>query len=428
MPVTLPKMLCRIATLFSVAAAAGVASAQSYYHAPPRDSPLLPIIQPAFRAHNRPTPPVSPPPAITATETAAPGSETLPQVPAHLTSSVWKRLPTPESSVAAGSTRTASQLETADADAERTASLAGAKPTPDPDHLRSIASRSLARGDIAAAEAQLAAAVQRFPNDLQLAISLARVRETRNDWAGAVEAFNVVISLDPSEARWMTRRAECHYFSGNFEAALNDYLAAETASAPLSVSEYIHFGDAALRTNRLEIAESAFRDVSRLTKDPLPQVELLRGLVALKQGSPDHARTILVRASSMWPNDSQLTEALRIASATRREAEAQIARVRSNQGLDHTAASTEIADTRREGEAPVVSGWRPTRPATSGAVQPASGEIEGSVSPLAVAPLADEEDGWHATSKPVKATETLQPDDGALLAIPEDLSEPSPLP
>jgi tetratricopeptide (TPR) repeat protein len=267
----------------------------------------------------------------------------------------------------------------------------------------------------------------RFPSDLQLAISLARVRESRGDWTGAVAALDAVIQLDQAEPRWKTRRAECHYFSGNFELAVNDYLAAEAASAPLTVSEYIRFGDAALRANRLDVAESAFSSVSGMTKEPLPQVELLRGLVALKQGNPDQARTILLRANGVWPNDPQLTEALRVASAARNDFNAQIARVHSNQGLHATVVPAEARDDERR-DPSVVSGWRPTRAAVIGEIRTASvGTGEPSVGPTVV-PVADEEDGWHATSKVPEQIESLQPDDGALLAVPGEVGEPGLLP
>jgi tetratricopeptide (TPR) repeat protein len=428
MRVTLSHWFTRTITACAVAAAASAASAQSFYHAPPtsQDAALLPTIRPAFRAAVQPIPeaaqPVAPADDIVNAE-----KDQLPRVPAHLSSNVWKRLPAPAPAASAAMPPAPPEPHQAafHAPPPPAVSFPHAKPTPDPAHLRSIASRSLARGDVAAAETQLTAALTRFPSDLQLAISLARVRETRGDWTGAVAAFDAVIQLDPTEPRWKTRRAECHYFSGHFENAVNDYLAAETASAPLTVSECIRFGDAALRANRLDVAESAFSSVSRLTKEPLPQVELLRGLVALKQGNPDQARTILLRANGVWPNDPQLTEALRVASAARNEPGIPIARVHSNQGLHALVPSETRDDEHRDSP---VSGWRPTRVPVIGEIRTASAGVgEPSVGPTVV-PIADEEDGWHATSKVPEQIGSLQPDDGAVLAVPGAESEPHLMP
>jgi tetratricopeptide (TPR) repeat protein len=428
MRVTLPVSFIQTITACAIAAAMSAAPAQSFYHAPPTTSQgtaLLPVIHAAFRAAVQPNPEAAPP-VEASDEIEAVEEDRVPHVPAHLSSNVWKRLPAPAP---------ASEMPAPSAPRQMTfhspppppEPLASVKPTPDPDHLREIAARSLARGDVAAAETQLAAAVARFPSDLQLAISLARVRETRGDWTGAAAAFDKIILLDHTEPRWKTRRAECHYFSGNFELAVSDYLAAEAASAPLTVSEYIRFGDAALRANRLDVADSAFSAVTRLAKEPLPQVELLRGLVALKQGNPDQARTILLRANGVWPNDPQLTEALRVASAARNQSESQIARVHSNEGLHHTLVPAETRDGEHR-DAPIVSGWRPARAALIGEIQTASaGTGEPSVGPTVV-PVADEEDGWHATSEAPAEIGSLQPDDGALLAVPGGESKPDLLP
>jgi len=427
----LPIRFCRLFTGCAVAAATTAASAQGFYHAPPtstQDAPLLPIIRPAFRVSTPPTAADAVGNAPHSDEPVASQEEPLPRVPAHLSLNPWKRLPTAPSSPSAAVTSpehsTVAQ-NLFDAPPEPPAPVV---PTPDADHLRSLASRSLARGDVAAAESQLSAALERHPSDLHLAISLARVRETRGDWTGAVEAFDTVIRLDPAEARWKTRRAECRYFSGDYVNAVADYAGAEAASAPLSVSEYIRFGDAALRTGQFEVAETAYGTVSRLTKEPQPQVELLRGIIALKRGDADQARTILLRANAIWPNDAQLTEALRVASAVRHETQRQIARVHANEGLRDSVATAQSLESPEEQHAPVVSGWRPTRAKAVGNVQPASGELDETPTEELIAPAVEEEDGWRPASNATSRPGILEPDDGAVLSAPGEIDGAGQLP
>lgn len=414
---------CRFLAASAAAAMTTAASAQSFYHAPPaaaQNARLLPIIRPAIPALEKPPIQRQPDPSTSpVAESTAPDVEAVPQVPAHLSLNQWKKLP-------AGRSIPASQPSDESVVAKTLppvppASTSEIEATPGPDHLRAVASRSLARGDIAAAEIQLASALERYPSDLRLAISLARVRETRGDWAGASEAFDTVIRLDAAEARWKTRRAECHYFNGDYANAVVDYFDAEAASAPLTAAEYIRFGDAALRTDRLDVADKAFGAVSRLAKDPLPQVELLRGLVALKRGNAGEARTILLRANAVWPNDPQLTHALRVASAARHKAKGQIARVHANEGLHEAVAAAPSVETRDAEHAPVVSGWRPSRAMANGRVQPASGELDETSIKEIIAPAVDVEDGWRAASSTSRPSATLQPDDGAVLSAPGEV-------
>ncbi len=399
-----------------------------------QDAPLLPIIRPAFRS----TTPmrVSEPQAATGSHSSTvPGdaqsagtNDPLPAVPAHLSLNPWKRLPDTRHVAIAAVPPPEPPVVAQNHSPVPPQPSSPAVPVPDADHLRSVASRTFAHGDISAAEVQLSAALERHPSNLHLAISLARVRETRGDWTGAIEAFDTVIRLDPAEARWKTRRAECRYFSGDFAGAVTDYSAAQVASAPLTVSEYIRLGDAALRTGQLDVAETAYGTVSRVAKDPLPHVELLRGIIALKRGDADQARTILLRANAVWPNDAQLTEALRVASAARQSAERQVARVQANEGLAKSVAAAPSVETPVTQHAPVVSGWRPTRAKAIEGVQPASGEFDQSAMEEVIAPAVEEEDGWHAASSSKGQPGALEPDDGAALSSPGEADATSQFP
>lgn len=142
----------------------------------------------------------------------------------------------------------------------------------------------------------------------------ARSREAAGDWPAAIAAYDALIQFEPGDTQWRVRRAECAYHAGRFDLAVADYTSAAVAIR-LSFDEFVRFGDAALRVGDYVTAERALAALSQVTDQPMPQVELLRGIALLRQGKTRDARNVLLRASGRWPDNTELTDALRMASA-----------------------------------------------------------------------------------------------------------------
>lgn len=246
-----------------------------------------------------------------------------------------------------------------------------------PAAVRNLVARRLAEGNVADAEALLVEATERFAADPDLTLTLARLRESQEDWAGAADAYAAVLRLSPGETKWRLRRADCLYHAAEFAAAVADYEAAAAADPDaLSPGEYTRFGDAALRTGDPATAEAAFTAISRTAEAPIARVELLRGLAALKQGDASRARDILLRASARWPRDRALTEALRLAAAIHYgDRDVVTAQVESEAAIDPvgepimTTAAEAAAPEPSEEEWHAPSRWRRSRdadPTTAG--------------------------------------------------------------
>lgn len=218
-------------------------------------------------------------------------------------------------------------------------------------------------------------------------------REAVGDWAGAIAVYDALAQREPSQPRWRVRRAECHYYAGQYELATADYRMA-AVSIRLAYDEFARFGDAALRIGDYATAERALAALSRATDEPTPQVELLRGVAMLRQGNTRAARNILLRASGRWPDDPSITEALRIASAAhygdrplpvldderRRPETAPVMNADSVQPAPYDAASIQAVPIRPDAADAVSNaaqtlveppaGWRPTP--TTQATRPTS--------------------------------------------------------
>ncbi|MBA3312268.1 MAG: tetratricopeptide repeat protein [Planctomycetota bacterium] len=406
-----PVNVCRLLIALAIGTTTVPAWPQSFHHAPPTspgEGTLLPIIRPGWstRAATPARPAAaenaSPSEPLRSAEAAPRASEPEAQVtlPSHLSLNQWKRLPEPEGSQAAAPSMIASQSAPSKS---ATASIGAFKSPSEANRLRLAAARTVASGNLAAAEVELAAAVARFPSDARLAISLARVRESRGDWAGAAKAYGDVARLDASELRWKLRLAECRYFDGDYAEAVTVYREAEAASAPLSVSDYTRYGDAALQMNQPAVAEAAFAALARVAKEPMPQVELLRGIAALKQGKADLARNVLLRANALWPQDAALTEALRVASAAHYGNAAPVATAQAKeptasepQIVETSGVMPSVASTMTAEDEPTISRWRRTTAKPIGELQPAAIEVEVEHNTPAALPIDEDQSGWHA--------------------------------
>lgn len=391
---------------FRVLAAAAVATvtlpawSQSFHHAPATsgDEPLLPLINPARlfgpalpslpapeAESGRPSetsrqvrPAVASAMAPPATFTPDPGARPIhpatPRVDRWVRVDGGTRPPIPAVINPATPDRTASAPETPPASPARVENSPPAPAGPGtPTAARALVAQQLAEGNVAHAELVLVEATARFPDDADLAVTLARLRESHEDWLGAVAAYGAVLRLRPAEARWRLRRAECLYHAGRFEAAVADYEAVAVDPEALSLGEYARFGDAALRAGNPATAEAAFTALSRVAEEPIARVELLRGMAALKQGEAERARSILLRASACWPHDAALADALRLAAAMH-YGDADVMTVGSgvSGGIVTTSAESPAA------EPPTTSNWRPAVASADPGWRPAAAvELDG---------------------------------------------------
>lgn len=354
---------------------------QSFQHAPAGagDEPLLPIISPgrlfrtdeseppadAPQSHSRPSiHPASPtasaqaggatgaliPSAIAPPATFTPDPAAKPILPAAPGLGRWVRMANAGGPAAPPPVPAAEAIENSPAAQTFVPATAAA--------ARTLAARQLAEGNAGQAEATLSEAAARFADDMNLAVTLARLRETREDWTGAAAAYEATLRLRPEEPQWQLRRAECLYHAGAFEAAVADYAAVAVEPDALTLGEYARFGDAALRTGDPATAEAAFTALSRAADEPIARVELLRGMAALKQGEAERARGILLRASARWPDDPALIDALRLAAAMHYgDAGTMTAETRTPNTIVATSAESPAA------ELPPTH-WRPAADAT----------------------------------------------------------------
>ena len=450
-------------TLFAsaLAAVASTSMAQSGSNASPKDDNWLPIIQPGRMSRSHEAVPVRPieKAPVPSVEAKATQPDRAPR-PAIGTSPSQRQtetqtLPQPGRSIWTRS----SQAAPATSSPRPTVTHATPpKPTEAPIELgenelgntspavqaRVLAAESLARGDNSTAEAILAGAVNRFPTDVRLAISLARVRETNENWQGAVAAYDAVLRLRPTESRWMLRRAECRYHAGQFKVAIEDYSAAEAAAAAFSPAEYARFGDAALRAGDPAMAEKAFTTLSKRQPEPVAQVEMLRAISALRQGHTNRARGILLQATARWPQDARLTDALRVVSTLDEKLAPTVSTAAATDATTGQEPIVETSATAAPSEsAPAAKGWRAStkKPSTNAEAAPAELPTAGADEPQMLTPeMADlttadavttaEVPAETAAKAPVEPETTDKPaplgDEPAPLAIPD--GEPRQLP
>lgn len=370
---------CRAFSGSLLLACAVPANAQSFYHAPPtspQQSSLLPVIQPrhSSRAGDSQRSPFEIWPAKKPAEVQpANVSQGAVAVPAHLLANSWSRLPD-GSAARAVPPAPAPATNGNGMDARAVAAQGNQPPQPpgsdDLGRALSVAAHSTKAGDVTAAKRILETTMSRYPNDVRPALSLARLNESQKDWAGAEAAYRKVTALEPADPRWKLRLAECYYRQGNYAEALAAYQVVSESSATMTYDEISQYGDAALRVNDSAAAEVAFNKLASLKSVPDPKVELLRGLAALKQGKTQEARGILLQAAARWPQDADLTEALRVTSSAHYGDEVTVAKnaavsepvTEAPKEILETSAFAEIEETKLTGTGSSV-GWRRSRSA-----------------------------------------------------------------
>ena len=181
-----------------------------------------------------------------------------------------------------------------------------------PSHAQTLAAVLLTQGNASAAVNVLTDAAKWAPEDPQLAAALAGTLEVARDFPAAAYMYRTLIRLEPQVPRWTARQAECLYQAADYSAAATAYAAAfRIAPQSLSAGELARCGDAGMRASDVIAADVAYEELSRRSLAPVRQLELLRGLAALRRGDLDRSRRILQKAATLWPDDAQVAAALR---------------------------------------------------------------------------------------------------------------------
>ncbi|QDT38980.1 tetratricopeptide repeat protein [Stratiformator vulcanicus] len=184
----------------------------------------------------------------------------------------------------------------------------------DPRYAHGLAAAHLSAGSPDSAIVVLEAAAARTP-DPSISVSLGRLYEAQRDWTAATGAYRSALHGRPGDVRTTVRLAECLYHSGSYEHAVQRYQqAAQVDRRWLSFAEYSRYGDAALRSEHLQLAGDVFDYMAENTP-PMRELEILRALAALRLGESSRAERIARTALTQWENDEQLSRVLELSGA-----------------------------------------------------------------------------------------------------------------
>lgn len=168
-----------------------------------------------------------------------------------------------------------------------------------------------------AARVVLAEAHQNNPEDARIAVPLARICESLGAWSDAADWYATAARLaefdenaDPAgQSHWRRQRARCLYRVGQYEESRRLFAASLNPEDPtVSLGELAQYGDACLRTEEYAMAQRVFDQISRRSPRISRDVELLRGLCALRRGDKELASNIASTALRHWPSDPRLKQ------------------------------------------------------------------------------------------------------------------------
>lgn len=174
------------------------------------------------------------------------------------------------------------------------------------DYVRDLAGVYVELGQTDEAIEVLRQGLSRIPTDRTLPISLARLYESVGNWESALRFYTVSLRHEPGHAGWRRQRARCLYRIGAYADAAEEFQRClETDVVSLTQTDRIEFGDACLQTGDLGRAAWLFDE---LAAEGLAtrEVEVLRGVCALRQGQTAEAEQIFASALERWPNDVSL--------------------------------------------------------------------------------------------------------------------------
>jgi tetratricopeptide (TPR) repeat protein len=172
-----------------------------------------------------------------------------------------------------------------------------------------LAAAYLNLGESARAVEVLAEALRQNPIDKSLAVSLARLQESRRQWESAAFYYEFALKFEPQHPQWRWQLARVRYRLADYQRAYDNFVqCADEHGFNVSLPELVEFGDVCLRAGDYGRAQHLFDELSRTGSEPSPEVEALRALCALNQGQHDLARETVVAALRSWPDDATLRQ------------------------------------------------------------------------------------------------------------------------
>lgn len=179
-----------------------------------------------------------------------------------------------------------------------------------PEYVRDLAAIHVEVGDLKVAREILTWATRHHPQEGSLAVALARVCESAEDWPAAARYFEAALSHDSDNPILLRGWARCLFLSSRYAAARDVFSAlTQGDGSQLSLAEEIQYADAGMRTGDYQQAKTVLDELSSRSETRLKQVELLRGLCALRLGENDRAKAIFTGALTEWPGDAELKQA-----------------------------------------------------------------------------------------------------------------------
>ncbi len=154
----------------------------------------------------------------------------------------------------------------ADAETYYRAALTHDAGQPDALHLLGLAAYEA--GDMLAAVRLISQAIDRAPNDSQMACDLGLSYQALGQWEQAILAFLNALALDPLNAALHQNLANCHVMDGQSGRSLGSYVAA-LSLAPELAESWSNLGSALHKLGRPAHAAIVFRRALRLRPDYL---------------------------------------------------------------------------------------------------------------------------------------------------------------
>ena len=155
------------------------------------------------------------------------------------------------------------------------------------------------------------------PRDSSLHLALANIYEVEEKWPSAVTHYDRLLTGDPNHLRWRQHRAGCLYRAGRFALAADDYAKCDELDASLlSDTECTEWADACLQSNEFDPAEVVLNMIAGRSSVPPKELELLRGICALRRGDRSRSQDIIATALEHWPGDGELQQVLQLADTT----------------------------------------------------------------------------------------------------------------
>ncbi len=171
------------------------------------------------------------------------------------------------------------------------------------------AEAQLRLGSFSEAEASLVALLERYPAAPETAIAtfwLAQTRHEQMDWAGAIEAYQAYLALDPTLTTYVSDLiADAHLALGDTQAAVAAYETALTGAATASkvIDLRERLANAYLAAGQVDAAVAQYNAIRALTDDALTlaRMDYLSGYALIVTGRAEEGYPYYLHAVQFYP-------------------------------------------------------------------------------------------------------------------------------